>query len=100
MKTVNDQAYTFLRADKPAARLRRAKPVAICEARIVAVAGGYQLQAKLRGSADQWVLTTPGGVADTAGDASLLRQFASVVLSHLKISTITPCESPSLRLSH
>lgn len=93
MRTANDQACTFQRTDKPAARLRRAMPVAICEAQVVAVAGGYQLQAKLRGSSDRWVLTTPGGVADTASDASLLRQFAAIVLGRQPISIPMPCES-------
>lgn len=77
---MNCNPLTFLRANKRSGRLRRAMPVAIRETHIVAVTGGYQLHAKLKGSSDQWVLTTPGGLADTTSDIFVMRQFAALVL--------------------
>lgn len=77
---MSKHSITFLRSDQAATKLRRVAPTDIKTARIVFVGDGYQLHARLNGSTDHWVMTSPGGIANTFGDLPGLRKFVSVVL--------------------
>lgn len=61
-------------------RTRHVSPRRISTARIVCVDGGYQLQARIKGSSARWLLSSPGGVADSTTDLPLLCRYAAEVL--------------------
>lgn len=77
-----NQTLTFMRAEN----LRRVTPDTIRSARIVRAADGFQLLAVLPGSASEWTLTSPGGIADTFPSLPGLEAFARVVLADKPLS--------------
>ncbi|WP_298702098.1 hypothetical protein [uncultured Variovorax sp.] len=77
-----DSSLTFVHGE----RSRRMAPSAIRSARIVVAADGFKLLAVLPGSASEWTLTSPGGIADTFPSLSGLEAFARVVLADKPLS--------------
>ncbi len=79
-------ALTFMRADQASDQLRRVAPSAIRTARIVPFDDGFKLLATLSGSAGEWTLTSPGGIADTFPSLERLKEFATTLLSGKPVS--------------